>query len=44
MVACGSGQGRSEDESAGVVALHRGILPSENAGLGLKMPSLDDHN
>jgi len=32
-----SGQGRSEDESAGVVALHRGILPSENAGLGLKM-------
>jgi hypothetical protein len=43
MVDFGSGQGRSEIETAGVVALRRGFQSSENAGLGRKMPFLDGH-
>ena len=41
MVDFGSGQGRSEVETAGVAALRRGFQPSENAGLGRKMPFVD---
>jgi hypothetical protein len=37
-VACGSGQGRSEIETAGVAAHRRGFQYSKNAGLGRKMP------
>jgi hypothetical protein len=40
MVDFGSGQGRSEVETAGVAALRRGFQPSENAGMGQKMPFL----
>jgi len=36
-----SGQGRSEIETAGVVALRRGFQSSKNAGVGRKMPFLD---
>jgi len=43
MVDFGSGQGRSEIETAGVLALRRGFQSSENAGLGRKMPFLDGH-
>ena len=43
MVDFGSGQGRSEIETAGVVALRRGFQSSENVGLGRKMPFLDGH-
>ena len=39
----GSGQGRREVETAGVAALRRGFQPSENAGLGRKMPFVDGH-
>ena len=37
----GSGQGRSEVETAGVAALRRGFQPNENAGLGRKMPFVE---
>jgi hypothetical protein len=51
MVGCDSGQGRSEVETrrrslesqASVAALRRGFQPSENAGLGRKMPFMDGH-
>jgi hypothetical protein len=43
MVGCGSDQGRSEVETAGVAALRRGFQPSENAELGHKMPFMDGH-
>ena len=43
MVDFGSGQGRSDFETAGVVNLRRGFQMSENAGLGRKMPFLDRH-
>jgi hypothetical protein len=43
MVDFGSGQGRSDFETAGVAALRRGFRKSENAGLGQKMPFLDGH-
>jgi hypothetical protein len=43
MVNFGSGQGRSEVETAGVAALRRGIQPSENAGLDRKAPFLAGH-
>jgi hypothetical protein len=43
MVDFGSGQGRSEFASAGVVTLRRGLQRSENAGLGRKTPFLDGH-
>jgi hypothetical protein len=41
MVACGSDQGRSDFETAGVAWLRRGFQKSENAELGRKMPFLD---
>jgi hypothetical protein len=37
----GSGQGRSELETAGVAALRQGFPRSENAGRGQKMPFMD---
>ena len=40
MVDCGSGQGRSDFETAGVAALRRGFIRSENTGLDHKMPFL----
>jgi hypothetical protein len=43
MVDFGSGQGRSDVETAGVAALRRGIQQSENAGMGQKMPFLNGH-
>jgi hypothetical protein len=42
MVDCGSGQGRSNVETAGVAALRRGFQHRENAGLGRKMPFVGD--
>jgi hypothetical protein len=41
MVDLGSGQGRREVETAGVAALRRGSQPTENAGLGQKMPFVE---
>jgi hypothetical protein len=41
MVDFGSGQGRSDIETAGVAALRRGFQRSENAGLDQKVPFLD---
>ncbi len=43
MVDFGSGQGRSEFETAGVALLRRGFQIRENAGLGQKMPFPDGH-
>ena len=43
MVDFGSGQGRSDFETAGVVKLRRGFQKSENAGLGQKMPFMVGH-
>jgi len=40
MVGCGSDQGRSILETAGVAVLRRGVPKSENADLGLKVPFL----
>jgi chaperonin GroES len=39
----GSGQGRSDFETAGVVKLRQGFQDRENAGLGRKMPFRDGH-
>jgi hypothetical protein len=39
----GSGQGRSEFETAGVAELRRGFQIRENAGLGQKMMFMDGH-
>jgi hypothetical protein len=41
MVGCGSGQGRSDVETAGVAALRRGFQHRENAGPGHKMPFMN---
>jgi hypothetical protein len=43
MINFGSGQGRNEFETAGVVKPGRGFQKSENAGLGRKMPFVDGH-
>jgi non-ribosomal peptide synthetase component F len=43
MVDFGSGQDRSDFETAGVVVLRRGFQKSENAGRGRKMPFMDGH-
>ncbi len=43
MVYFGSGQGRREVETGGVAGLRRGFQPNENAGLGRKMPFVDEH-
>jgi hypothetical protein len=43
MVDFGSGQGRSDFETAGVARLRRGFQKSENAGLVRKMPFMDGH-
>jgi hypothetical protein len=43
MVDCGSDQGRSDFETAGVAALRRGFQKSENADMGRKMPFPDGH-
>jgi hypothetical protein len=42
MVDFGSGQGRSDFETTGVVRLRRGFQKRENAGLGRKMPFMVD--
>ena len=39
----GSGQGRSAFGTAGVVILRRGFQKRENAGVGRKMPFMDEH-
>jgi hypothetical protein len=43
MVDFGSGQGRSDFETGGVVSLRRGFQNRENAGLGQKMLFPDGH-
>jgi len=43
MVDFGSGQGRSDFETAGVAGLRRGFQKSENTVMGQKMPLLDGH-
>jgi hypothetical protein len=43
LVDCGSSQGRSVLETAGVAALRRGFPKRENAGLGRKMPIMGGH-
>jgi hypothetical protein len=43
MVDCGSDQGRSDFETAGVAALRRGFQKRENADMGRKMPFPDGH-
>jgi hypothetical protein len=39
-----SGQGRRGVETGGVAALRRGFQQRENAGLGQKMPFLEEHS
>jgi hypothetical protein len=43
MVDCGSDQGRSDFETAGVARLCRGFQKSENADMDRKMPFPDGH-
>jgi hypothetical protein len=43
MVDCGSDQGCSQLETAGVAALRRGFPIGENADMGHKMPFMDEH-
>lgn len=43
MVDCGSDQGRSIFENAGVMVLRRVFQKCENADMGRKMPFMDGH-